>query len=62
MGVNQVARSAGFSLGSTLSALVLAARTPAGAVFPVSAGRGRRRHRRRARYRPDPAENGRHHR
>jgi predicted MFS family arabinose efflux permease len=38
MGVNQVVRSAGFSLGSTLGALVLAAYTPAGAVFPASAG------------------------
>jgi predicted MFS family arabinose efflux permease len=38
MGVNQVVRSAGFSLGSTLSALILAAYTPAGAVFPVSGG------------------------
>jgi MFS family permease len=38
MGVNQVVRSIGFSLGSTLSALILAARTPAGAVFPASGG------------------------
>lgn len=38
MGVNQVVRSAGFSLGSTLSALILAAYTPAGAVFPASSG------------------------
>jgi predicted MFS family arabinose efflux permease len=40
MGVNQVIRSTGFSLGSTLSALILAAYTPAGAVFPVSGGYG----------------------
>jgi predicted MFS family arabinose efflux permease len=40
MGVNQVVRSAGFSLGSTLSALILAAYTPAGAVFPASGGYG----------------------
>jgi len=38
MGVNQVVRSAGFSLGSTLSALILAACTPSGAVFPASGG------------------------
>lgn len=38
MGVNQVVRSIGFSLGSTLSALLLAAHTPAGAVFPADAG------------------------
>lgn len=38
MGVNQVVRSTGFSLGSTLSALVLATCTPAGAVFPTSSG------------------------
>jgi predicted MFS family arabinose efflux permease len=38
MGVNQVVRSIGFSLGSTLSALILAAYTAAGAVFPSSAG------------------------
>jgi predicted MFS family arabinose efflux permease len=40
MGVNQVVRSAGFSLGSTLSALILAAYTPAGEVFPDSGGYG----------------------
>jgi predicted MFS family arabinose efflux permease len=38
MGVNQVVRSVGFSLGSTLSALILAACTPAGAVFPARGG------------------------
>jgi len=38
MGVNQVVRSTGFSLGSTLSALILAAYTPGGAVFPASQG------------------------
>jgi predicted MFS family arabinose efflux permease len=38
MGVNQVVRSTGFSLGSTLSALILAAYTPAGAVFPATSG------------------------
>lgn len=38
MGVNQVVRSIGFSLGSTLSALLLAAHTPAGAVFPADEG------------------------
>ena len=38
MGVNQVVRSTGFSLGSTLSALVLAAYTAGGAVFPASQG------------------------
>lgn len=38
MGVNQVVRSIGFSLGSTLSALILAAYTAAGAVFPGSEG------------------------
>lgn len=38
MGVNQVVRSIGFSLGSTLSALILATYTPVGAVFPVSGG------------------------
>ena len=38
MGVNQVVRSIGFSLGSTLSALLLAAHTPAGAVFPTDEG------------------------
>jgi predicted MFS family arabinose efflux permease len=38
MGVNQVVRSIGFSLGSTLSALLLAAHTPAGAVFPADDG------------------------
>lgn len=38
MGVNQVVRSTGFSLGSTLSALVLAACTAGGAVFPASQG------------------------
>jgi MFS family permease len=38
MGVNQVMRSTGFSLGSTLTGLVLAAYTPAGAVFPSSQG------------------------
>ena len=38
MAVNQVVRSTGFSLGSTLSALILAAYTPAGAVFPASGG------------------------
>ena len=38
MGVNQVVRSAGFSLGSTLGALILAAYTPSGAVFPASGG------------------------
>lgn len=38
MGVNQVVRSVGFSMGSTLSALILAAYTGAGAVFPASHG------------------------
>lgn len=38
MGVNQVVRSIGFSIGSTLSALLLAASTPAGAVFPKEDG------------------------
>ncbi|MEY9862596.1 putative MFS family arabinose efflux permease [Catenulispora sp. GAS73] len=38
MGVNQVVRSIGFSLGSTLSALLLAAHTPAGALFPTDSG------------------------
>ncbi|WP_370369694.1 MFS transporter [Catenulispora sp. GP43] len=38
MGVNQVVRSIGFSLGSTLSALLLAAHTPAGALFPTDEG------------------------
>ena len=38
MGVNQVVRSTGFSLGSTLSALILAAYTPGGALFPASQG------------------------
>jgi hypothetical protein len=38
MGVNQVVRSIGFSVGSTLSALILAAYTPGGAVFPASMG------------------------
>jgi predicted MFS family arabinose efflux permease len=38
MGVNQVVRSIGFSIGSTLSALILAGYTPAGAVFPASGG------------------------
>jgi predicted MFS family arabinose efflux permease len=38
MGVNQVVRSIGFSLGSTLSALLLAAHTPLGAVFPTDQG------------------------
>ena len=38
MGANQVVRSAGFSLGSTLGALILAAYTLAGAVFPASQG------------------------
>jgi predicted MFS family arabinose efflux permease len=38
MGVNQVVRSTGFSLGSTLSALILAAYTPGHAVFPASDG------------------------
>jgi hypothetical protein len=33
-----VVRSTGFSLGSTLSALVLAAYTAGGAVFPASQG------------------------
>ncbi|GAA1995468.1 MFS transporter [Catenulispora subtropica] len=40
MGVNQVVRSIGFSVGSTLSALLLAASTPAGAVFPDESGYG----------------------
>lgn len=38
MGVNSVVRSSGFSLGSTLGALLLAAYTPAGALFPNSVG------------------------
>jgi predicted MFS family arabinose efflux permease len=38
MGVNQVLRSIGFSLGSTLSALLLAAHTPPGALFPTDQG------------------------
>jgi len=38
MGVNQVVRSTGFSLGSTVTGLILAAYTPAGAVFPASQG------------------------
>ena len=40
MGVNQVVRSIGFSIGSTVSALLLAASTPAGAVFPKESGYG----------------------
>lgn len=40
MGVNQVVRSIGFSMGSTLSALLLAAATPSGAVFPKDSGYG----------------------
>ena len=38
MGVNQVVRSTGFSLGSTVTGLILAAYTPAGAAFPASQG------------------------
>jgi MFS family permease len=38
MGVNQVMRTTGFSLGSTLTGLILAAYTPAGAVFPAIQG------------------------
>ncbi|HTJ68643.1 MAG TPA: MFS transporter [Actinospica sp.] len=38
MSVNQVVRSIGFSLGSTLSALILAAYTETGALFPSSRG------------------------
>ena len=38
MGVNQVVRSVGFSVGSTISALILASYTAAGAVFPSSRG------------------------
>jgi predicted MFS family arabinose efflux permease len=38
MGVNQVVRSTGFSLGSTLSALILASYTPGSTVFPASSG------------------------
>jgi predicted MFS family arabinose efflux permease len=40
MGVNQVVRSIGFSIGSTVSALLLAASTPGGAVFPAESGYG----------------------
>jgi MFS family permease len=40
MGVNQAVRSIGFSLGSTLGALILAAYTADGAVFPSSRGYG----------------------
>jgi predicted MFS family arabinose efflux permease len=40
MGVNQVVRSIGFSIGSTVSALLLAASTPTGAVFPEEGGYG----------------------
>jgi predicted MFS family arabinose efflux permease len=38
MGINQVVRSVGFSIGSALGGLTLAARTPAGARFPVESG------------------------
>jgi predicted MFS family arabinose efflux permease len=38
MGVNQVVRSIGFSLGSALSPLILAAYTPSRAIFPTSDG------------------------
>ncbi|TDC90075.1 MFS transporter [Nonomuraea deserti] len=38
MGVNQVVRSVGFSLGSALAGLVLAAHTGAGATFPTETG------------------------
>jgi predicted MFS family arabinose efflux permease len=38
MGVNQVVRSVGFSVGSTLSALILAAYTGDGELFPSSQG------------------------
>ncbi|MEU6729535.1 hypothetical protein ABZ917_38035 [Nonomuraea wenchangensis] len=38
MSVNQVVRSVGFSVGSALGGLTLAAATPAGAVFPAEHG------------------------
>lgn len=40
MSVNQVVRSVGFSVGSALGGLTLAAATPAGAVFPAEHGYG----------------------
>jgi hypothetical protein len=36
MSINQVVRSVGFSLGSAVGGLVLAAGTPAGDLFPAS--------------------------
>lgn len=38
MSINQVVRSVGFSIGSALGGLTLAARTPAAAHFPVESG------------------------
>jgi MFS family permease len=38
MGVNQVVRSVGFSAGSALGGLILAAYTPAGHPFPTQRG------------------------
>lgn len=38
MSFNQVVRSVGFSIGSALGGLTLAARTPAGATFPADTG------------------------
>jgi predicted MFS family arabinose efflux permease len=38
MSFNQVVRSVGFSLGSAVGGLVLAADTAAGAVFPAESG------------------------
>nr|WP_055501806.1 MFS transporter [Nonomuraea pusilla] len=38
MSFNQVVRSVGFSIGSALGGLTLAANTPAGSVFPTDAG------------------------
>ncbi|MEU9116700.1 MFS transporter [Streptomyces sp. NPDC048483] len=38
MSFNQVVRSVGFSIGSALGGLTLAARTPVGSVFPTDAG------------------------
>ena len=38
MGVNQVVRGTGFSLGSAIGGLVLAAATATGRLFPTDAG------------------------
>jgi predicted MFS family arabinose efflux permease len=38
MSVNQVVRSVGFSLGSAVSGLILAAHTPAGSFAPTDSG------------------------